>query len=299
MNVLVTGASGFLGKAVCLQLTAGGHTVSALVRRPGSQPPGTHAVAGDMTDRASLARAVHESAPGCVIHLAAEIATQRDPAKIHAVNIDGTRALLEACAKLPTPPKFVFTSTVVTGDAHGAVLDEDTPLPVQTTYGRSKQDGEALVRESGLPWVIIRPSHVYGPGGWYAEEIVRRLRSPGRMVVIGRGENFWDVVHVDDVARACVLAAERAEPGSTFHVVDDEPQTQQSFVSLTAAALGVGAPRHVPVWLAQTVGGREPIAAVVRSAKSSNARIKRELGWSPAYPTARDGVSAAIAALDR
>jgi len=104
----------------------------------------------------------------------------------------------------------VFVSTVVTGEANGRELDEGTELPVETAYGRSKQEGERLVRESGLHNAVVRPSHVYGPGGWYEEEFVKRLRQPGRFAVIGSGENMWDVVRVEDVASACVDAAERA-----------------------------------------------------------------------------------------
>src|SRR6202022_23488 len=130
-------------------------------------------------------------------------------------------------------------------DAGGAVLEEDSELPVETAYGRSKQEGERLVRESGLPQVILRPSHVYGPGGWYAEEIVKRLRQPGRFAVVGSGQNWWDVVHVDDVAAACVDAADRAPSGAVYHVVDDEPIRYYDFVALTATALGVGPPRRI------------------------------------------------------
>jgi nucleoside-diphosphate-sugar epimerase len=185
----------------------------------------------------------------------------------------------------------------VTGDAGGAVLDEDSSLPVETAYGRSKQQGEQILRESGVPGVIIRPSHVYGPGGWYAEEIVKRLRQPGRFVVIGSGANWWDVVRVEDVASACVDAAERAPDGAVYHVVDDEPITYYDFAGLTAAALGVGAPRRIPAWLARRVAGDGPVRAVVRSARSSNQRIKRELGWQPRYPSARFGVPDAVAKL--
>jgi nucleoside-diphosphate-sugar epimerase len=243
-----------------------------------------------------LARWISDTAPDCVIHLAAEIATQRDESKISEVNVEGTRRLLAACAQADRP-KFVFTSTVVTGDAGGAVLDESSTLPVQTAYGRSKQQGEQLVRDSGLPSVIIRPSHVYGAGGWYAEEIVRRLRAPGRLVVVGSGQNWWDVVRVEDVATACVDAAERAPSGSLYHVVDDEPIRYYDFAALTAQALGVGAPRRIPSWLARRVTGPDPVAAVVRSARSSNALIKRELGWMPRWPTAREGVPDVVARL--
>lgn len=296
MRVLVTGASGFLGHAVCAELTTRGHEVAALVRRPGSEPPQTSPIKGDLTATETLGAIVQEARPECVIHLAAEIATQRDPAKIGAVNIAGTSRLLDACVAHGAP-RFVFTSTVVTGDAGGAVLDEDTELPVQTAYGRSKQEGERLVRASGLPSVILRPSHVYGPGGWYAEEIVKRLRQPGRFAVVGSGQNWWDVVHVEDVAAAAVDAAERGQPGSLFHVVDDEPIRAYDFVARTAEALGVGAPRRIPAWVATLATGSDPVRAVVRSARSSNARIKRELGWTPRYPSCAQGVPAAVAAL--
>ena len=296
MRVLVTGASGFLGHAVCAVLNERGHEPLALVRRQGSEPQDARAIQGDLVDAQALTDAVKTAEPEVVVHLAAEIATQRDLAKIAAVNIEGTRRLLAACKALDSP-RFVFASTVVTGDAHGRVLTEDEPLPVETAYGRSKQVGERLVRESGLPHVIIRPSHVYGPGGWYAEEIVKRLRQPGRLAVIGRGDNWWDVVHVDDVAAAIVQSAEADTSAATYHVVDDEPITQYDFIALTASALDRGAPRRVPTWLARVFAGSDPIAAVVRSAKSANAKIKRELGWAPSYPTARDGVPTAVARI--
>jgi nucleoside-diphosphate-sugar epimerase len=297
MRVLVTGASGFLGGFACAELRARSHAVTALVRRPGTAPAGCEEVHADLAgEPAPLAEAVAAARPDCVLHLAAEIATQRDLARIAAVNVVGTAHLLEACAAAGSP-RVVFASTVVTGDAHGALLDEDSVLPVETAYGRSKQEGERLLRASDLPGVVVRPSHVYGPGGWFAEELVKRLRQPGRFAVVGRGENWWDVVHVEDVARALCDAAESAPGGSTFHVVDDAPIRLADFVAAIAAALRVGAPRHVPVWLARLVAGGDPVAAVTRSARSSNARVKRELGWTPRYATAAEGVPAAVAAL--
>jgi nucleoside-diphosphate-sugar epimerase len=296
MKVFVTGASGFLGHVVCAEALSRGHEVHALVRRPGSEPAGTIAVAGDLTDAGALTAALTQIEPDYVIHLAAEIATQRDLSKIAAVNVAGTKHLLEACTAAGNP-KFVFTSTVVTGEANGELLTEDSDLPYDTPYGESKRVGEQLVLESGLPAVIIRPSHVYGPGGWYAHEIVKRLQEPGRLVVIGNGKNLWDVVHVDDVAAACLDGAEKAPAGAIYHVADDEPLTQYEFVALTAQALGVGKPRCIPKALAKLVAGPNTVIAVARSARSSNAKIKRELGWTPRFPSAKQGVPAAVASL--
>jgi nucleoside-diphosphate-sugar epimerase len=304
MRIFLTGASGFIGNTLCPHLLAGGHEVSALVRRAGSQPDGTDAVAGDLDDGARLTEALAAARPDCVIHLAAEIASQRDARRVQAVNVDGTRRLIDACLELAgenagSGPRFVFASTVVTGEAHGALLTEDTPLPVHTPYGRSKQEGERLVRESGLPAAIVRPSHVYGPGGWYADELIPRLRQPGRFAVIGRGQNLWDVVHVHDVAKALVAAAERAPAGSTYHVVDDEPVSYRDFMAFTAQKLGTGAPRSIPPTLARLVAGRNAVDAVMRSARSSNAKIKRELGWEPRFPTMREGIPEALRMLTR
>jgi nucleoside-diphosphate-sugar epimerase len=298
MRVLVTGASGFVGRATCAELRSRGHDPVALVRRPGSEPEGTDAVVGDIAaeDDRQLAEAVTSAAPDCVIHLAAEIASQRSEEKIRATNVEGTRRLIDA-AGAAGGPKFVFCSTVVTGEADGQLLEPDRPLPVDTPYGRSKQEGERLLRESGLPHAIMRPSHVYGRGGWYEKEFVNRLLQPGRFAVIGRGDNWWDVVRVEDVAAALVSAAERAPEGAVYHVVDDEPIRYYDFIALTATALGVGAPRRIPAALARLVGGRHAVTAVVRSARSSNARLKDELGWVPRFPTSEVGVPDAVAGI--
>ncbi|HEY7934479.1 MAG TPA: NAD(P)-dependent oxidoreductase [Solirubrobacteraceae bacterium] len=301
MRIFLTGASGFIGRELCLQLSAAGHQISALVRREGSQPPGTSPVRGELTDAQTLREALAAERPQCVIHLAAEIASQRNAAKIQAVNVAGTASLLDACRETPRAgepqPRIVFASTVVTGDALGALLTEDTPLPVHTAYGRSKHQGEQMVLQSGLPAVVIRPSHVYGAGSWYESEIVARLRSPGRFAQIGAGENLWDVVRVEDVASAILAAVASAPDGAIYHVVDDEPITYRQFMRLTADALGLGAPRRVPVALARLIAGAGAVDALLRSARSSNAKLKRELGWHPRWPRASEGIPDAVARI--
>jgi nucleoside-diphosphate-sugar epimerase len=299
MRALVTGATGFVGRITCAELRERGHEVVALVRRPGSEPPGTRGVNGDIAsaDDGPLREALQEAQPDCVIHLAAEIASQRSEAKIEATNVEGTRRLVEAAQAAGSNPKLVFCSTVVTGEAHGELLEPDKPLPVETPYGRSKQAGERIVAESGLPHAIVRPSHVYGPGGWYEEEFVKRLRQPGRFAVIGRGDNWWDVIRVEDVASALVDAAERAPDGAVYHAADDEPIRYYDFIALTAEALGVGPPRRIPAAVARLAAGRHAVTAVTRSARSSNARLKQELGWKLRFPSAAVGVPSAVAGI--
>jgi nucleoside-diphosphate-sugar epimerase len=296
MRILVTGASGFIGGVACAQALERGHEVTALVRRPGSEPRGTTAVAGDLRDAEAVRAAIAATKPDCVLHLAAVTAETRDDAEVEEVDLRGTERVVAACETAGVR-RLVFTSTVVTGDAQGRLLTEDEPLPVQTAYGRAKQAAERAILASSVDGVVVRPGHVYGPGGWYAHEIVPRVRQPGRFAVVGRGDNLWDMVHVDDVAAALLDAAERATPGRVFHCADDTPITYYDFVALTAEALGRGRPRRIPAALARLAAGANAVAAVTRSARTSNARLKSELGWAPRYPSAREGVPAAIAAL--
>jgi nucleoside-diphosphate-sugar epimerase len=123
------------------------------------------------------------------------------------------------------------------------------------------------------------------------------LRQPGRFAVVGSGKNMWDVVHVRDVALALVLAAETAPAGSVYHVVDDEPITFYDFMALTAETLGLGPPRRLPAALARLLAGGNAVDAIVRSARSTNAKIKRELGWRPAFPSAREGIADSLAKM--
>jgi nucleoside-diphosphate-sugar epimerase len=115
--------------------------------------------------------------------------------------------------------------------------------------------------------------------------------------VIGRGDNWWDVIRVEDVASALVSAAESKIPSAIYHAADDEPIRFYDFIALTAKALNVGAPRRVPAALARLAAGRHAVTAVTRSARSSNALLKEELGWAPRFPSAATGVPDAVAAI--
>src|SRR3954454_12228814 len=98
MRVLVTGASGFVSRIACVELRSHDHQVGALVRRPGSEPAGTRVHEGDITDAASLARAIDSAQPDAVVHLAAQTGATKDPELIERVNVEGTRNLVAACA---------------------------------------------------------------------------------------------------------------------------------------------------------------------------------------------------------
>jgi predicted dehydrogenase/uncharacterized protein YbjT (DUF2867 family) len=235
MNVLVTGASGFIGQALVLRLAADGHEVRALARRPDAV--GAHArvhpFAGDMLDPASLDRAAQGM--DAVVHLACATGVT-DEAKVRAVNVDGTRALLDA-AQRHGVKRFVFVSTI------SATRRRMGP------YGRTKKEGEAMVAHAGLAWVTVRPSLVYGsaPVGLFAT-LAGYLRSLPVVPVIGDGRIELDPIHLDDVCEVIAQCVTRADVvGKTYDLLGPDRVTFDEFLARLAAELGIRKPVvHIP-----------------------------------------------------
>lgn len=302
MKCAITGANGFLGQVLTKNLLEHGHQVLGLVRRAESRNVvtqlGAEVELADLFDKAKLSEILKKYKPDAVFHLAAEIATQRNRDLIYKVNVEGTKLLAEACRGLNLSA-FVYASSVVIGNPKGELLDEKSELVATTTYGKSKQQAEVLLlnemKTENLPVVILRPSHIYGYGGWYGDLVSEMLK--GRFMIPGDGENWWDVVHVDDVVNAFRLAAEKPMKGEIFHIVDDQPILMKDFFALTAKELKLKKPWHVPKLIASIVRGSDPISAAVRSAKSSNKKLKEKLGWTLKFPNAELGVKHCISML--
>ena len=168
-RVLVTGAFGNVGAQTTRHLIAQGYATYALDldspanRRAAGRETRVQACWADLTDARSVERVVSEVQPDAVIHIAALIAPLSfvRPQLAQAVNVGGTRHLLDACAALPRPPRFIYTSSYT---VHGPrnphrdlpPIDGETPLAPADPYARQKADSEVLVADSGLPWSILR-----------------------------------------------------------------------------------------------------------------------------------------------
>ena len=195
-RVLLTGGTGFLGHATVRRLLDAGFAVRVLTR--GSWPfqahPKLERADGDMTDAGSLQRA----ARGCdaVVHMAARKNDEHDS---DAVNVAGTRALC-AAAEAAGVARFVYVST------------QSARLAKPGTYGRTKREGEDAVRGSTLPWVILRPSLVYGDASEGVAGTIERMSALPAIPVFGPGTALYRPIHVEDVAAVIVaaIAADRA-----------------------------------------------------------------------------------------
>jgi NADH dehydrogenase len=180
-RILVTGASGYIGKEVCRQLGAHGFDVIALARRPQHPDAAMHAIQGEMSDLASLEQAA--TGIDAVIHLAAAKSDEPDS---YATNVEGTRNLVAACGKNGIR-LIVYVSTA------------SVKLPQRGRYGETKLAAEKILLASDIPTVILRPSLVYGrsESGAFGS-LVKFSRWP-LIPVIGDGEcRFWPI-HVDDL----------------------------------------------------------------------------------------------------
>ena len=206
----VTGATGFVGGRLARQLREAGHDVVTIARDPGRagelEAIGVRVHRGDITARESLVEPMR-GADG-VFHLAAWYKVGvRDVSPAHAINVDGTRNVLEVMRELGIP-RGVYTSTLaVFGDTHGRLVDESyfEPGPFLTEYDRTKwmahYDVAVPLQREGLPLVIVQPGLVYGPADTSAVGVSLRQYLRGRLPATPRRTAYcW--AHVADVARA-------------------------------------------------------------------------------------------------
>ena len=318
---LVTGATGFVGSAVARALLARGHALR-LLARPGSDRRNIEAlpaevVEGDLRDPASLARAVR----GCrhVAHVAADYRLWvPDPAPMLAANVEGTRALLRA-ARDAGVERIVYCSSVaalgLVGD--GTPGTEGTPVHPEAivgTYKQSKYQAEqavrALVRDEGVPAVIVNPTAPVGP-----RDI--KPTPTGRMVLdtaAGRMPAYIDtglnLVHVDDVAEGHCLALEHGRIGEAY-ILGGEDLDMPGLLALIDSVMGRPTARRARLsqgllWpvavgaeaLARAFGTeprvtREMLAMARKRMYFSHAKAAAELGYAPR--PARDAVVDAVA----
>ena len=304
MKYFITGATGFVGGRVAQQLLEAGHQVVALARDPTKAvqlaSAGAQIVRGDVTDPASMRTPMS----GCdgVFHVAGwyKIGT-RDKSPGVAVNIQGTRNVLELMRALGIP-KGVYTSTLaINSDTHGRLVDEGYRFEGQhlSEYDRSKaaaHDAALELIAAGLPLVIVQPGLVYGPGdpGPSRDLLVNFLTHKLPMIP-QQTAMCW--AHVEDVARGHILAMEQGQIGENYFLAGPM-HTVVDALNLAEKISGVHPPLSAPPWMfsamSKMMGLVErmiPLPDMYTSEYlrvsagvtyiGDNAKARRELGWTP------------------
>jgi len=249
LRVLVTGASGFLGRAVAAEILAAGHEVSCFQRRP-SGVSGTHDLLGSVTEAQDLRHAV--IGMDAVVHLAAKVSLAGDPRDFEAVNVGGTRSLLAAAADAGVS-RFVFVSSPSVAHSGASIVGSDAgpadPARARGDYARTKAQAELLALDADSPImrvVAVRPHLVWGPGDTQlVARIVERARA-GRLPLLGHGAALIDTTYVDNAATAILAALERTREvhGRAYVITNGEPRPVAELLAGMCLAAGV----HPPAW---------------------------------------------------
>ncbi|CAG9213326.1 UDP-glucose 4-epimerase family protein [Burkholderia vietnamiensis] len=310
-HLVVTGANGFVGRAVCRRALEAGHRVTALVRSKGACIDGVREWVHDATDFDGLdAKWPPDLRADVVIHLAARVHVMRDEspdpdAAFDATNVVGTLRLANA-ARHRGVRRIVYASSIkaVGEKDDGVPLSEVTPPAPQDAYGRSKLRAERQLaqfgKSAGLEVVVVRPPLVYGPAVRanflrMMDAVARGVPLPLRSISARRS-----IVYVDNLADALLrCATDPRAAGECFHVADDDAPSVASLLRMVGDALRkpvrlIAVPLPVLRALGALTGRRPAIDRLTGSLQLDTGRIKRVLGWHPPYTT-REGLEATAA----
>ena len=313
MRVFVAGASGAIGRRLVPQLVDAGHEVIGTHHSPSSAEPlrtlGAKPVRLDLVDVRAVREVVLENEPEAIVHQATALANvkfSRNMDKVTAetseLRTKGTDALL-AAAREAGVRRFVAQSVAAFSRyarVGGPIKTEDDPLDATPPKNFDKGAAAMAYREQAVTdfgGIALRYGAFYGAADDGTIEPVRKRQFP----IVGGGGGIWSWIHLDDAAAATVLALEHDGP-AIYNIVDDDPAAVRDWLPVLAQALGAKPPRRFPIWLARLVAGEAVVVMSTEARGASNAKAKRELGWTPRYPTWRTGFKAvysAIAVSDR
>jgi nucleoside-diphosphate-sugar epimerase len=290
MEIFVTGATGYVGSAVCRTLLSKGFEVSGLARSEEAsaslQAAGVKPVPGDLSTPQVLAAAARK-ADG-TIHTAMQWVP--DAAELDRSVVS---TLIDALSGSNKP--LIYTSAVwVMGETKGRVAGEMFPLqpPPAVAWRPAVEQMVRDSKEKGVCGVVLRPALVYGRGGGLLGSLLKEAREQGVVRVPGTGENHWSFVFIDDLAAMYHLALEKAQAGSLYLAAHGNAVTAKAVAEMAAKCTGVaGKVEWLPVEKARETMG--PMAdCLVMDQQILSTKAARELGWKPAGP----GVLQAIAA---
>jgi nucleoside-diphosphate-sugar epimerase len=265
-RVLVTGATGFIGKHLVETLLRQGHEVRVLVRNEGLAQKAfgksCEIFGGDVTDPASL--------KGCcdnidiVYHLAAlmghDLPSPEAFSRFRGVNLHGTSNLIRECKTADVKRFIHLSSTAAMGLLKDEVVDEKSECRPYTPYQTTKYEGECAVlneyKENGFPAIVVRPSMVYGPGFKGDFLIMTKVCKTGFFPRIGWGRNLSPALYITDLIGALTLFLEKGTLGEVYLVSSARSYSMQEVVETIGSALNKKVHLiYVPVWAALAGAG--------------------------------------------
>lgn len=279
MNVLIVGATGYVGSAVDEALRARGHATVGTARSDAAREKltarGTGVVAADAAQPATLVDAVRTA--DAVIYSVA--VTDADPFEIDSAALKAIRKGLAGTEKT-----FVYVSGAwVYGSTGASPVSEDAPLyPPPFVARRVELERAALaMTKLGVRAIVVRPGVVYGRGGGLTSIMVSSARERGAATIVGTGTNHWATIEVGDLGELVALAVERGLPGRAYNAVNDDRFTVAEIAA--AASRGAGAGGATSVVPANVMGQLGHCLALDQTLSAQ--RAKADLGWLARGPS--------------
>ena len=295
MNILVTGANGFVGKAICELGVKAGHNMIACQRNITQRISAEIRLIPDINDISSLVKAMD----GCevVIHLVARTHTIKDTSEnklldYRKINVMGTKAISNA-AKQAKVRRIVFMSSIkVHGDQnYKSAFTERSPIAPSDAYGTTKQEAETALRElcdnSNIEWCILRPPLIYGPGVKGNFQSLIRLCDTPLPLPFGLVRNKRSIIGVNNLASAALSAATHPNAvGKIFLVRDAEDISTTKLIKLIRSELGrpaclVSIPPKLMNLGLTILGKRGTAIRLFGSLTINDSLIRNCLGWYP------------------
>jgi nucleoside-diphosphate-sugar epimerase len=296
-TILVTGGSGYFGSVLVDRARARGDRVRVLdLNPPEAEGDDVGFVPADVRDRAAVVKAC--AGVDVVLHNVAQVPLARDRHLFRSVNVVGTANVLLAARDTGVAKVVHTSSSAIYGIPERNPVDEDTPPRPREAYGRAKLEAEALCREAvaaGLDVTIIRPRTILGHGRLGIVAVLFELVAEGAPVfVLDGGANRYQFVHADDLADACLLAADRPGPAA-YNVGAAEFGTMRETLQALVDHAGTGSTvRSLPAAPARAAMralaslGQAPFAPYHwllygESLWFDTTRARTELGWAPRH----------------
>jgi nucleoside-diphosphate-sugar epimerase len=302
MRVFVAGATGVIGQCLVPGLVTVGHEVTASTRSALKahqlKEQGATPVIVDGLDRKAVLKVVMAARPEVIIHQMTALTSMKsfrnldqEFAVTNELRSTGTDYLLEAAREAGTR-RFIAQSFIGWNNTRsgGQVKTEEDPLDPRPLAATTKSLAAIKHLEEAVPTqvpegLVLRYGILYGHG---ASDLMLEVVRKRQMPVVGGGTGIWSFTEVTDAAAATVAAVTRGAPG-IYNVVDDEPAPVAEWLPYLASCLGAKPPLRAPAWLGRLLGGEMIVSWMTQGRGASNEKAKRELGWTPKYPSWRDG----------
>lgn len=300
MRIFVAGGTGVVGKLLVPRLVARGHEVTATTTRAARIPliesMGAKGMIMAGLDANSVHAAVAAARPDVIVHQMTAISPEPDMRRIdrwfattNRLRTEGTDYLLAAAAANGVRHFLAQSYAGWNGQRSGGWVksEEERIDRFEGTAAQPLMDAIRHLEDVVLAaqGTVLRYGWFYGPGAW--EPLLKPVRKR-QFPIIGDGAGHCSWLHVEDAADATILAIEREAKG-IFNIVDDEPASVREWLPFLAECAGAKPPMRIPKWLARPIAGKVAVLMMTEGRGFSNARAKRELGWTPRYPSWRQG----------